>query len=536
VWLASLARELVGVEYSSVAGAFVYRDADRRPNGMTKLTHLVDLAAQRLGGAVLAANDEFFAPKENLLKPERAVFLPDKYTDLGKWMDGWETRRRRTPGHDWCIVRLGLPGVPRSIVVDTAFFRGNYPSHCSLDASGALDAPAIDGLTWDPLLPQSELRGDAENVFATDAPYRVTLLRLNIFPDGGVARLRVLGEALPDWRQVLADPGAINLADVALGAHIVDASDRFFGEPANMLMPYRAANMGDGWETKRRRGPGHDWVLIRLATEGTISRIELDTAHFKGNYPESCSIEAAVVEELAGTVSADLTSTVIGDWKAVVPRTPLQPDHLHVFEPAVAGMPATHVRLNIFPDGGVSRLRILGVPTALGRQRAVLRFLNSLGDHQVGVVLADFCAAPTWIEKVAAARPFASAAALIAAADRASDALDRSEWLEAFRHHPRIGGHVAEREQSDLARRASANEQALVGRAPSAELDELARLNRAYEDRFGHVFIVSAAGRGTDEILGLLRDRLKNDPAAEIAVAAGEQRRITRLRLEKLLG
>src|SRR4029450_10546393 len=153
-------------------------------------------------GAALAATDGFFAPKENLLKPEAPIFVPGKYTDRGKWMDGWETRRRRTQGHDWCIVALGLPGVVRSIVVDTAFFRGNFPSHCSIDACGAADAD-VSVLTsaetlWEPLLVYSELAGDVQNLFTIDNPHRFTHLRLNIFPDGGVARLRVLGEALPD--------------------------------------------------------------------------------------------------------------------------------------------------------------------------------------------------------------------------------------------------------------------------------------------------------------------------------------------------
>src|SRR3954453_4168265 len=282
---------------------------------MSKYAHLIALASRRFGGAALAADDDFFAPKECLIAPEAPVSVPDKYTDRGKWMDGWETRRRRTPGHDWCIVALGLPGTIKSIVVDTAFFRGNFPSHCSVDGCGM---PGADAATltspstpWHPILAQSELRGDAQNAFTLDDPRRFTHVRLNIFPDGGVARLRVLGEVVADWRPLLATGEPIDLAAVVNGAHVVAASDRFFGEPANMLMPYPAANTGDGWETKRRRGPGHDWVVVRLATEGTIERVELDTAFFKGNFPESCAIEAAVVEEVEGTVSADLTSTVI---------------------------------------------------------------------------------------------------------------------------------------------------------------------------------------------------------------------------------
>jgi allantoicase len=509
---------------------------------MAKFSHLIDLAAGRLGGKVLAANDDFFAPKENLLRPEAPIFIPGKYTDRGKWMDGWETRRRRTPGHDWCIVALGLPGVIRSIVVDTAFFRGNFPSHCSIDACGmAADADASlltsAEAPWQPLVGHTELEGDAQNLITIDDPHRFTHLRLNIFPDGGVARLRVLGEALPDWRHIFAAGKEVDLASVVNGAYVVDTSDRFFGEPANMLMPYPAPNMGDGWETKRRRGPGHDWVIIRLGTEGTITRAELDTAHYKGNYPENASLEVAAVEEIAGTVSADLRSTVIGHWKPLLEQMPLQPDHLHVFESELAaGTTATHVRLNIFPDGGVSRLRLLGRPTVEGRRRTVIRLLNAMTDTELHTALADYCAAPGWIARMAGARPYSSAAAVLAVADKAAEAIAADDWLEAFRHHPRIGERGTERAQSRLAETASADEQAAVSVADRHELEALACENRAYEDRFGYVFIISAAGKTAAEIRAALTARLKNDAATELPIAAAEQRRIMRLRLEKLLG
>src|SRR5678809_1306106 len=134
---------------------------------MSELTHLLDLASARLGGEVVAANDEFFAGKENLLTPGPAVFIPDKYTDRGKWMDGWESRRRRTPGHDWCIVKLGLPGIIHSFVVDTAFFKGNYPSHASIDGCGLPPGadPTRESVAWHPVLERSELAGDAKNTF-----------------------------------------------------------------------------------------------------------------------------------------------------------------------------------------------------------------------------------------------------------------------------------------------------------------------------------------------------------------------------------
>jgi allantoicase len=509
---------------------------------MSDFTHLIDLASARLGGAAVAANDDFFAEKEHLVKPEPPVWIEGKYTDRGKWMDGWETRRRRTPGHDWCIVRLGLPGVIHSFLVDTAFFKGNFPSHCSIDACGlppGADATAGD-VVWQPVLPKSELAGDTKNAFtlhvAHDAPRRFTHVRLNIFPDGGVARLRVLGEVLPDWTRLLAAGGDLDLAAAVHGGYVVDTSDRFFGEPRNMLMPYPAANMGDGWETKRRRGVGHDWAVVRLGISGVIRRIELNTAHFKGNYPDSASIEAAVVPDDSRGVSADTATRAIAGWKTVLPDTKLQPDHLHAFESELArDVAASHVRLNIHPDGGVSRFRVFGAPTADARRAMVLRQMNAMDDPEARALLADFCGAPAWIDAVNASRPFASAKALAGAAESAFARVDRDGWLEAFRHHPRIGGTSAERAQSSTAAASSAHEQSAAA-AGAAERDALAEANREYEARFGHVFIVCASGKSAAEILQALRARMGNDPDTELRAAAEEQKQITLLRLERLLG
>src|SRR5438876_2214228 len=260
-------------------------------------TELVDLASERLGGAVLVANDEFFAPKENLLKTTTPVFLEGEYTERGKWMDGWETRRRRTPGYDWCIIRLGLPGIIRGILVDTSYFRGNYPEHCSLEACALEGQPTPDELTndslkWIPIMPQLPLAGDTQNPFPIQNDERFTHLRFMIYPDGGVARLRVYGEVQPDWTRLKRRGSDIDLAAVDNGGLVLACSDMFFGHRHNLIMPDRAINMNDGWETKRRRGPGHDWVIIRLGAPGQVHRVEVDTSYFKGNFPESCSLEA----------------------------------------------------------------------------------------------------------------------------------------------------------------------------------------------------------------------------------------------------
>ncbi|HEX8494590.1 MAG TPA: allantoicase [Pyrinomonadaceae bacterium] len=325
-------------------------------------TELVDLASERLGGAVLYANDEFFAPKENLLKPSAPIFIEGKYTDLGKWMDGWESRRRRTPGFDWCVIRLGLPGRLRGVVVDTSHFKGNYPEQCSIEACTMDGHPTVEqlldeGTRWMEVLPQSQLKGDSQNPFAIENEQRFTHLRLKIYPDGGVARLRVYGEVVPDWRRISSRGGEIDLAAVEHGALVLACSDMFFGHRHNLIMPGRAQNMSDGWETKRRRGPGHDWTVIQLGIAGTIRRAEVDTAHFKGNFPESCSIEACDVGGQAGASSGfDAWA-----WKEILPRTRLQAHTRHFFDEEIKDVGrVTHVRFNIFPDGGVSRLRLMG--------------------------------------------------------------------------------------------------------------------------------------------------------------------------------
>ena len=330
---------------------------------MENFVEQIDLASERVGGAVLSANDEFFAPKENLLKLKAPIFIEGKYTDLGKWMDGWETRRRRSPrldeSHDWCLVRLGLPGIIQGVVVDTSFFRGNYPSHCLLEACAVEGHPdagkLLDAATgWTEILPQSKLEGDSQNPFKINFDRRVTHLRFKIYPDGGVARLRVFGVVMPDWNDLRRRQSELDLAAVEHGGIVLTASDMFFGHRHNLIMPGRARDMSDGWETKRRRGEGHDWCVIKLGTAGNIKRVEVDTSHFKGNYPESCSIEASRAED-------DSNSEAI-IWYELLPNNKLQAHTRHIFvnELKDFSAPVTHVRFNIYPDGGVSRLRLYG--------------------------------------------------------------------------------------------------------------------------------------------------------------------------------
>ena len=329
---------------------------------MSNFTDLIDLAAERLGGAVLLANDEFFAPKESLLKAAPAVWKEGEYTDRGKWMDGWETRRRREPGHDWCIIRLGLPGVIHGVVVDTSYFRGNYPEYCTLEATWATGNPTPSELAdekktrWREILPKPALKGDSKNEFGIPGMPRATHLRFNIYPDGGVARLRVYGEPQFDAARHRAG-SEIDLAAMENGGLVVSCSDMFFGHRHNLILPGRSTHMGDGWETKRRRGPGHDWTIVRLATRGTLHRAEIDTDHFKGNAPGS-----AMLEVIDAVSAAKTTAAPSGQWQTLLAQTPLQPHTRHRFDELIDRGPVTHARLSIYPDGGVARLRLFGTP------------------------------------------------------------------------------------------------------------------------------------------------------------------------------
>jgi len=319
----------------------------------------VDLANERLGGRALAANDDFFAEKENLLLERPAVWKEDLYTDRGKWMDGWETRRRREPGHDWCLIRLGLPGVVRGLVVDTAYFRGNFPEAFALEGADLPGDPDLDrdwstvAPGWHELVPRTALAGDTQNRFAVTEASRVSHLLLRIYPDGGVARLRVLGEVVPDRARLAALP-EVDLIAVENGGRVIDASDMFFGSRHNLIYPDPPRGMHDGWETKRRRGPGHDWAILQLGLPGTIARAVVDTSHFKGNAPGSCSLE--------GTTAASWASGT-PEWHELLPEQALRPHDRRTFENLIAHATVSHVRFNIFPDGGVARLRLFGRPS-----------------------------------------------------------------------------------------------------------------------------------------------------------------------------
>ncbi|MGW7599012.1 allantoicase [Streptomyces antimycoticus] len=358
-----------------------YRTAD------LPFTHLVDLADRRLGGSVIAANDEFFAERENLLRPEAPHFDPGAFVNTGMFLHGWVPRRGRGPrpdaphpaedDHDWALIRLGAPGAVHGIVVDTAHFRGNYPQAVSVEATAVEGTPSpeellADDVVWTELVPRTRIGGHAANGFPVSIRRRFTHLRLKQHPDGGVARFRVHGEVAPDpaWLAVL---GTFDVVALEHGGAAEDASDRFYSPPANSIQPGRSHRMDEGWETRRRRDTGHDWVRYRLTAQAAPRAVEIDTGCYKGNAPGWAALYG--LDATSGADPADHTSPA---WTELLPRTRLQPDTVHRFV-LDGAPPVTHVRIDIYPDGGVARLRLHGTLTEHGAQRLAARHAELSG-------------------------------------------------------------------------------------------------------------------------------------------------------------
>ena len=327
----------------------------------------MDLAARHLGGAVVAASDESFGPKESLLKPGPVTFVPGTYDHKGEVVDGWETRRRRDPGADWVVVRLGLPGIVRELDVDTTSFRGNAPATCRVEACGVPGYPTAEELSgWHELVPETAVRPDAHNVLVVQDDRRWTHLRLWAAPDGGVGRLRVFGEPVLDPRPL--DGLTVDLAAQELGARVIWCSDEFYSPAQALLRPDRPRSMGEGWEARRRRDPGNDAVVVRLGLAGSPRLVEVDTTCFVHNASAAAAVWAASCEDDPGPDDAR--------WVPVLPKTRLQPDTCHRFP--VSATNATHVRLDAYPDGGLARLRLLGAVSSPARAAAIVRWLDAL--------------------------------------------------------------------------------------------------------------------------------------------------------------
>jgi allantoicase len=365
------------------------------------MTPETDLASRWLGGSVIAASDESFGEKENLLTPAPAAFEPGHYGHRGEIVDGWETRRRRSPGHDWAIIRLGAPGIITSVDIDTSFFTGNFPQTASIEACGCEGYPSPEELAgpaacWEQIVPPSPLTGDSHNVFPVTDGRRFTHVRLAACPDGGIARLRVLGQVVPDPRG-LAEL-TIDLASQQYGGAVVASSDDFYTSASHLNRPDRARTMGEGWETQRRRGGGHDYVAFRLAFPGIVRRIVVDTAHFKYN----ASAEVA----LYGAARDSLPPGDSPAWQPLLGRTRLQPDTRHEFA-SQCEQPIDTVRLEAFPDGGLSRVRLIGSIQAGAHRAAGYRWFNSLPVTQAVQCLTDAGMGPDLAAELAGRRPLA---------------------------------------------------------------------------------------------------------------------------------
>ncbi len=316
----------------------------------------INLADARLGTEAVSVTDDWFADVNRLFQPGAAVWKEGVFDDNGKWMDGWESRRKRFEGYDSAVIRLGVPGTIKGFDIDTSFFTGNYPPSASIDACFCAEGDPNEDSQWEEILTSVELQGNSHHLHAIQDDRAWTHLRLNIYPDGGVARLRVYGVPYRDWSAHNSSE-QVDLASALNGGRALACSDEHFGRMSNILNPGRGINMGDGWETARRRTPGNDWVIVALGHPGEIEQIVVDTLHFKGNYPDSCSIQAAYVE--GGTDSQIEARSLY--WRELLPSQKLEMHQEHSFQAQIQSLgPVTHVRLNIFPDGGVSRLRLLG--------------------------------------------------------------------------------------------------------------------------------------------------------------------------------
>ncbi len=321
----------------------------------------VNLANPRLGARALGASDDFFAEVGRMLNPDPAAFVPGKYDTNGKWMDGWESRRKRVAGHDWALVKLGVKGVIRGFDVDTSHFTGNYPPAVSIEAtvSASDDVATLQAAEWTEILPATPLGPNSHHLLECGSSDAWTHLRVNIYPDGGIARLRVYGRPVSALESLAGD-ALVDLVAMENGGRAVSWNDASFGSSvAALLLPGRGINMGDGWETRRRREPGNDWCVLELGAPGTVEKVEVDTAFFKGNFPDRCSIQAACVS--GGTDRSITTQSMF--WQTLLPEQKLSMDAVHCFAEEIVQLGTiTHVRFNIFPDGGVSRLRLWGRP------------------------------------------------------------------------------------------------------------------------------------------------------------------------------
>ncbi len=321
-------------------------------------TRYTNLASEDFGAKVIECTDEWFAAAQRMLQDSEPVFIVGKFDDHGKWMDGWETRRRRNGGHDTAIIKLAFAGTIKGIDINTSHFTGNYPPSAAVEACYSPDKNPDAQTTWTEIVPAASLQGNSHHFFDINHQQVWTHLRLHIYPDGGVARFRVYGQPAVDW-STISPTELVEVSALAYGGRIIGFNNAHFGTPFRLIMPGRGVNMGDGWETRRRREPGYDWCILELGHAAVIEKIEIDTAHFKGNYPDRVSIQAANISQM--TDQSIITNAMF--WDELLPTQKTEMDKQHFYDQnqinASLG-PVTHVRVNMFPDGGISRVRLWG--------------------------------------------------------------------------------------------------------------------------------------------------------------------------------
>ena len=317
---------------------------------------MIDLAQPILGSKIVYKTDEFFAKANRIINPNKPVFIENKFDKHGKWMDGWETRRRRNKGYDHLIIRLGKEGRISRVNIDTTYFNGNQPSDASLQACYCKKNIPGKKIKWITILNKKKIKPNSHNIFGIKNRSVFTHVRLNIFPDGGVARLRIFGkiavEKLPFVKKIINLPSLLN------GASIIACNNEHFGKAENILAPGTGKNMGDGWETKRSRGKNSDWLILKFAAAGKVNKVQIDTHHFKGNYPDRCSLQAAYVN---GKISNKAIVNKSKKWKLLLNKVKLYAHKKHNFRNKLMRKnKINYIRINIFPDGGISRIRVFG--------------------------------------------------------------------------------------------------------------------------------------------------------------------------------
>ena len=320
------------------------------------LKNQTDLSNPILGTKILYCTDEFFAAAKRLLNPSNPIFKENVFDNHGKWMDGWETRRKRVKGHDHVIIKLGKPGQINTVNVDTSYFNGNQPEYAKLEGCYSKNNN-LDNLKWTQLTKKNKIKPNSKNLLKSLSKKTFTHLKLNIYPDGGVARLRLFGNIDLSLNKFLKNK-IFDSANIVNGSHVIACSDEHFGNANNLLLPGKSINMGNGWETRRRRGKGYDWVIIKLGKACFINSFEVGTHYFKGNYPDNFSIQAFSFEKKINISNLIKKSR---SWLTLIPKHKLKENsNFKIKNNKFLNKKFNYIKLNIYPDGGISRLRVFG--------------------------------------------------------------------------------------------------------------------------------------------------------------------------------